>query len=126
VRVDEELRVEGEDRRPARAGLGLRAPDPVAVHVEEVVVAAPVRPAPAAHGVRVEVRDVAGTLLELREDALAPVGVEAGIDDDDDVFQEVGDVRARARRGGWTIAVKGARGLAVDVGVAEPRDGGEP
>jgi hypothetical protein len=125
VRIDEELRREGPHRLPAPARLRLRARHPVAVHVEQVVVAAPEGPAPAVHAVVVEVGREAGRLLDHRDDALAPVGVQARIDHDHEFVEQL---RGLASRVGHEVVPErdggvGAGELVPVDRVAHPRHG---
>ncbi len=111
--------VEGE----AGARLGLRAPRPVAVEVEQVVVESPPGPGLGVlAGVGVRVGIGAAPLAVARHVALAAVRVEARIEDHDHVAQpRVG--LGRGERVERPHGRLGAHGLvAVDV-VAQPDDG---
>ncbi|MEY2746959.1 MAG: hypothetical protein RL112_2001 [Planctomycetota bacterium] len=125
VRVDHQLGHPGADGGPARAGLGLRAERPVAVHVVQVVVAAPVGPAAAVHAVAVDVRRVARVLHQHRQDALASIGVHARVEHDHDLVEHVEHVLGRAGRVVVRHGEAGVRSrhlVAVDR-VRQPRDG---
>ena len=88
VGIDEQLRVKGQHCAPATPRFGLGAGHPVAVHVEQVVVAATVRPAAAVHAGPVEAGRAPQLLLDHAHDALPTVGIHDRVDDHDDVLQQ--------------------------------------
>lgn len=91
VGVDEEDGVPGTDFAEAAAGFGMDAEEPVAVEVEEVVIAA--APGPVAGVEEGLLVDVGGAAVfgDHLQEAVAAVGVHQRIDDDDEVVEQAGD-----------------------------------
>ena len=98
VGVHEELWAEPANGVPAGAGLGADARQPVAVHVEEVVVPAPARPAAAVQAPVVEGRRVPGALSVHGEHPLPAVGVHHGVDDHHHPLEQLDHLGVGARR----------------------------
>jgi hypothetical protein len=127
--VHDQVRMPRQDDRRPSAGFGLRLREPVAVHVEQVVIAATRRPqSPVRHRLVVRIGHLAGQRLQLAEVALPPVRVHERIDMDDHlVAQGAGRIiRARGEQVCHLHGRVGARELVAVDAVGEPRHARHP
>ena len=125
VEVDEDLRIPLRVLGHARAHFALRRPGPVAVHVDQVVIEAAARPRLVVlEGVGIRIGLLAARADEPRDVALAAVGIEQRIDEDDEVVEQrrgirIGEQRVRH----FHRHFRGRRLVAVHA-EGEPGDGG--